>query len=31
MNYKLQEKQLKVAELVPYWWGEERATNWQDK
>ena len=30
MNYETR-KTIKVAELIPYWWGEERATNWQDK
>ena len=30
MNYETR-KTIKVAELIPYWWGEERAINWQDK
>ena len=30
MNYETR-KTIKVAELIPYWWGEERATNWKDK
>ena len=30
MDYETR-KTIKVAELIPYWWGEERATNWQAK
>ena len=30
MDYETR-KTIKVAELIPYWWGEERATNWQTK